>query len=59
MDKVELVLAQLHAASVVLEDVDEAQDELISELKAVMQEATVCAYRLRLGASFGKLARAS
>ncbi len=57
MDRVDLLLAQLNAAARLLAEMDEPQLALTKELREAMQEATVCAYRLRLGMVFKSEAR--
>lgn len=52
MDRVELLLAQLHAVERLINDFKEPEGELMHELREAMQEATVCAYRLKLGRAF-------
>jgi hypothetical protein len=52
MDRVELLLAQLHAVEHLINDFREPEGDLIHELKEALQEATVCAYRLKLGRAF-------
>jgi hypothetical protein len=49
MDRLDLLLSQLHAASMLVEDIDDPQSELHDELRLAMQEAIVKAYRLKLG----------
>jgi hypothetical protein len=49
MERVELLLVQLQAAELLLQNLDHTQDELLDELRQAMREVTVCAYRLKLG----------
>jgi hypothetical protein len=52
MDRIELLLAQLHAVERLIDDLSDQESELLHELKQAMQETTVRAYRLKLGRAF-------
>lgn len=52
MDRVELLLAQLHQAALTMESIDDPQNELLTELRAALQDATVSAHRLQLQSQF-------
>ena len=52
MDKVELLLSRLHAASALADGIEDYGSAMLEELKDAIREATVCAYRLRLGQRF-------
>ena len=49
MERVDLLLVQLHAAELLLNDLEAQGDEKFDELREAMREATVCAYRFKIG----------
>jgi hypothetical protein len=52
VDRIEILLAQLHAAALTVESLDESHGELAAEVRAALQDATVSAHRLRLQTCF-------
>lgn len=52
MDRIEILLAQLHAATLSVDSLDEQRSELVTEIRTALQEATVSAHRLRLQSAF-------
>ena len=52
MDKVDLVLSRLLAAATLADGIEDHGSDMLAELQDAIREATVCAYRLRLGQKF-------
>jgi two-component SAPR family response regulator len=57
MDRIELLLAQLHQAALTMDSLDDQQNELLEELRAALQDATTSAHRLRLQKTLPKSIR--
>jgi hypothetical protein len=52
MDKLDLLLSRLQAAATLADGIEDNGSDMLKELKDAIREATVCAYRLRLGQKF-------